>query len=246
MCDLTYLQVLEINNRKEKCISLGKLYEEEKFKYDKSKYSDYENIFIEFGRFCIYHDLNSDDYFNYEKYLECGSWDWNIDKQIFDSIEENKLYTFFRRLEIGEYKAIIVDERTPLILEDERNLEFWKNQLYFDIIDSDMEVGYDTLKIINKYNGEEMFLEGVEDINKSEIIARRWLVENCEFSVLVKDNPYKFRKDGYKSLEDCYELTKKVVEVHRVRKNPMQNFGCIKVMYKNNKGQMKSEIWQPN
>lgn len=246
MSDLTYLQVLELNNRKEKYISLGRLYEKGNIKYDKNKFSDYERIFIEFGKFCECYNLDSDDLNIYDIYLECGSWNWNIDEQIFDSIEENKLYTFFRRLENGEYKAIIVDERFPLILEDERNLEFWKNQLYYDIMDSTIEVGYDTLKITNKYNGEFTFLEGLEKINKSEIIARRWLIDNCEFSVLVKDNPYKFRKDGYKSLENCYELTKKIIEIHRVRKNPMQNFNCIKVIYKNNEGQTKSEIWQPN
>ena len=143
---------------------------------------------------------------------------------------------------------IIINERTPLILENERYLEIWEDELYYALVDSMVEVGYDTLKIINKSNGESIFLEGLTECSESEIIARKWLDDNCEHSVLVKDNPYqcKFREDNFKSLEDCYELSKKVIEVHRVRKNPMQNWDCIKVIYKNDITQTKSEIWQPN
>jgi hypothetical protein len=248
MCDLTYLQVLELTNRREDCISIGKQYEKNNITYDKSQYTDLQINFIEFGMFCIHHNLNSDDLDVYDSYMECDMKDWNIDDVKYDSLEENQLYIFLNRLKTGEYKVIIINEQTLLILENERYLEIWEDELYDFLTDGIVEVGYDTLKIINRNNGESIFLEGLTECSEGEIIARKWLDDNCEYSVLVKDNPYqcKFREDNFKSLEDCYELTKKIIEVHRVRKNPMMNWDCIKIIYKNDNGQMKSEIWQSN
>jgi len=208
-----------------------------------------KNLYIQYGRFCEYYEItDSDSMFNYELYLSCGSIEWNIDNKEFESVEENQLYTFLRRLKIGEYKAIIINERTPLILEDKSNIEFWENQLYCDLTDSIIEVGYDTLKIINKHNDETVLLEGLEEISKGEIFTRQYL-DNCEGDLIVKDSleQIELREDNFvKDIIDYYNKCKDIVNIRTVPEDDehyKMNWDCIIVGF--GEGiEYVEEIWQ--
>lgn len=243
MNELTYLQVLELNNRKQKSVSLGKLYEQEGVLYDINEFTDYERIFIEFGKFCEHYTLDSDDYFNYETYLECGSWDWNIDDLEFNSINENKLYTFTRRLKTGEYKCILYNESIPILGDD---LDIWENFFLQNFQDSIVEVGYDTLKIIK--DKETIFLEGLEEISDLEIQARKFL-EECDDELIVKDNEFQveMREDNYKKTKDYYDKCKDILKIEDFliydKKSFIyrNNWDCLWIYYK---GKDNPELWQ--
>lgn len=248
MNELTYFQVLELNNKKEGYISLGKLYEKNNTNYNRDNFSDYKINFIEFGKFCEYYNLDSNDFNSYDRYLECDMKDWNINNLKYESLEENQLYVFLNRLKTGEYKTIIVDEKTPLVLEDERYLEIWKDELYNFLIDSIIEVGYDTLKIINKYNNQTIFLEGLVKCSDYEIIVREYL-DRCENTLIIKDNPeqIEFRTDNFHNIEDeCYyDKCKNIIDINIFigdESDPIwrMNWDAIWVYYANG----EKQLWQ--
>jgi hypothetical protein len=247
MSDLTYFEVLELQMYKEKCITLGIYYKHNNIQYDKEKLNVTELLYIEFGRFCEYYELDSSLFINYEKYLECGGIEWNVDNKEFDSIEENQLYTFIRRLKIGEYKVILFNEEIPMVNDEHYNSMVG---YVFDELreDSVIEVGFDTLKIIQT-NGEEIFLEGLEEISEGEIFARRFL-NKCEYDTLiVKDflGQVDFEDHNYKDIKkDNYYC--KCKDITNIRTMPEDsehynmNYGNIIVGY--GEEDFFEEIWQ--
>ncbi|NRU52574.1 hypothetical protein [Clostridium beijerinckii] len=243
MCDLTYLQVLELNNKKRECIKLGKRYEKEKITYDKSSYSEYEINFIEFGRFCEYHNLNSGDLSIYDKYLECDMANWNINHIKYESLEENQIYVFFNRIRTGVYKAIIANEITP-ILNDERNIQFWVSEALYRL--KSLEIGYDTIKII-KLDDSEIFFEGLEEISEGEIILREFLDKSYDH-IIIKDSltQIEFRDENIKDIDlELLNRCKNVINIRKVSEDSEHynmNWDCLLVRFKD---QDKEEIWQP-
>lgn len=245
MSDLTYLQVLEIefNRNKEKFTSLGKQFEKENINYNKNYYSDMQINFIEFGRFCELHNLHSSDLNNYDRYLECDMKDWNIDNRKFKSLEENQLYVFFNRLKNGIYKAIIANEKTP-ILNDERDVEFWFDETLYGL--KCLEVGYDTIKII-KLDNSELFFEGLEEISEGEIILRQFLDKSLDH-IIVKDSLSQIEIEEDNIIDINLELLNRCKDVINIRTVPEDsedynmNWDCLLVKFKDSD---KEEIWQP-
>jgi hypothetical protein len=247
MCDLTYIQILEIkfNKNKEKLISMGKYFEKESIDYNKNFYSDIQINFIEFGRFCEHHNLNSNDLDVYDRFLECDMKDWNVDNIEYNSLGENQIYVFFNRLKTNVYKVILVNEMTP-ITNNERCIDLWLDEMLSDI--KSVEVGYDTIKII-KLDNTEIFLEGLEEISDGEIILRDFL-DKSDFSgnIIIKNSlkQIEIREKNIISIDkDLYYKCKDVVNIRKIPEDSEDynmNWDCLLVKFKDSD---EEEIWQP-
>jgi hypothetical protein len=213
---------------------------------DVSRFNNIKNLYIQYGRFCEYYEIeDSDNLNNYDQYLSCGAIEWNIDRKEFNSIEENQLYTFMRRFKTGDYKAMLFNEEIPIINDDysESYIKYIFNELEDN---SKIEVGFDTLRIIQN-DGEEIFLEGMENISDGEIIARKFL-NNCDNALIVKDSlgQTEFRDDNFKDIKDYYNKCKYITNIRIIPKDNeyyKMNWDCIIVGFKLNEDFVE-EIWQ--
>jgi hypothetical protein len=171
-------------------------------------------------------------------------WSFRLEyNKKYSSIQENQLDTFFNRLKTGEYKVILLNEKTPITKDKLRMLE---DLLYIDNIS--VEVGYDTLKIIS--NNQEIFLEGLEEISDYEIIAREYL-DTCD-SLIIKDDEMQldFTENSFHDIEveGFYDKCKYITDVIPFIGNETDpvykmNWDAMLVTYKEN-GNIIKELWQ--
>jgi hypothetical protein len=227
----TALEVQQLTKFKEDCINFGQECQRNNIKYNIENYSEVEKLYFEFGRFCAYYDIESDDFFNYEKFLNCGAYNWHKDDINFMSIEENLVYVFLRRLKTGEYKCILMDGQASILADEFYSLYEYVRE---ELINSELKLGCDRIKIIS--NKRDLLLEGIENISQAEIKARKFL-SKCEDNVIVrKDTINDISENNFKEIDGFYELTKDVVKVEDIDNED----DCIRVTYENN----KNEIWQ--
>lgn len=205
-----------------------------------------EDLYREYSLFCQYYEIEDSEFIgNYELFLSCGhvEWnvEWNVDNMEFESIKENQLYTFFRRLKTEDYRAILVNNKEVLTNDD---LEFYYYRFIKDIENSNVIIGCDTLKIIHK-NGRVIQLKGYEEMSFFEILARQFLVNECDYDcqVVIKNDPWQneFEEEQFHDLDYCYNKCKDVKFAEFIKENKEMNGNAIMVIYKDN----TKEIWQP-
>jgi len=207
-----------------------------------------EELHKEYGLFCQYYEIEDSYYIgNYELFLSCGHVKWNIDRQNFNSVKENQLYNFFRRLNTEDYRAILLNNKEVLINDDRFTDCFYKG-LIEKLEDSSIIIGCDSLKVIHN-NGEINELIGYEEMSYFEIFTRQFLMNECgeDFGLIVKSDPYQneFSDNQFKDVDDYYKICSNIEFAEFIEKNKAMNGNAIRVQYKGQDGQVLSEIWQP-
>jgi hypothetical protein len=218
MSNLTLKDVLEMNSTKE--------------------------LFIQYGRFCEYYEIVDADYIgNYELFLSCGNIEWNIDKQNFNSIKENQLYNFFRRLKTEDYRAILLNDK-EVLTNDDKFTKYYYKSLIERLDDVSIVLGCDSLKVIH-INGEINILKGYEEMSYFEIFTRQFLMNECgeDFGLVVKYDVWQdeFDESQIKDVNDYYEKCKDIKFAEFIEENKSMNGNTISIHYKDD----KTEIWQP-
>jgi len=203
-----------------------------------------EDLYREYNLFCQFYEIEDTDYIgNYELFLSCGHVEWNIERQNFNSIEENQLYNFFRRLKTEDYRAILVNDKEVLTDDDRFKDNFYKS-LIERLDDATIIMGYDSLKVIHN-NGEINELIGYEEMSYFEILTRQFLNNECgeDFGLVVKDDAWQneFEDNQFKDVNDYYEKCKNIKFAEFIEENKSMNGNAIKVQYKEG----NTEIWQP-
>jgi len=201
----------------------------------------------EYNLFCQFYKIEEIEFIgNYELFLSCGHIEWNIDRQNFNSIKENQLYTFFRRLKTGDYRTILVNNKE--VLTNDKFTKYFYDTLLDKLEDSSIIIGYDTLKVIHN-NGEINQLQGYEEMSYFEIFTRQFLMNECgeDFGLVVKTDVWQneFEESQFKDVSDYYEKCKDIKFAEFIKENKSMNGNAIRVNYKEKDGQVSSEIWQP-
>jgi hypothetical protein len=75
------LTTQDLEEYRDYCYKFGQTCEKNNIKYNKNEYSVSELLYIEFGKFCEHHKIDT-DLDNYDRFLECGALDWNIIRNI--------------------------------------------------------------------------------------------------------------------------------------------------------------------
>lgn len=197
-----------------------------------------------YSLFCQYYEIEDIDYIgNYELFLSCGHIEWNIDNQEFESIKENQLYNFFRRLKTEDYRAILVNNK-EVLTNDDKFTDYFYDSLLDKLEYSSVIIGCDSLNVIHN-NGEVNELKGYESIAVFEIFTRQFLMNECndDFKVIIKDDPWQneFDEEQFHDLDYCYGKCRDVKLAEFIEENKEMNGNAIRVVYKDD----TTEIWQP-
>lgn len=202
-----------------------------------------KRLYISFGMFCQYYEIDSEDFCNYELFLSCGNIEWNIDKQEFESIKENQIYNFFRRLKTEDYRAILLNNQ-EVLTDDDKFTDYFYENLVDNLDNASIIMGCDSLKVICD-NGEIKELKGYEKMSYFEILTRQFLKNECgeDFGLVVKTDVWQneFEDNQIKDINDYYEKCKGIKFAEFIEENKAMNGNAIKVIYKDG----KTEIWQP-
>lgn len=203
-----------------------------------------EDLYREYNLFCQYYEIEDSDYIgNYELFLSCGHVEWNVDNQEFESIKENQLYTFFRRLKTEDYRAILLNDKEVMIYGDKYTDYFYDN-LISKLDNFTIEISCDCIRIIHN-NGVTDELKGYEEMSCFEIFTRQFLLKEGseDLQIVIKDNLWQddFNEEQFHDLEYCYNKCKDIKFVEFVEENKEMNGNAIMVYYKDN----TKEIWQP-
>jgi hypothetical protein len=197
-----------------------------------------------YNLFCQYYEIEDRDYIgNYELFLSCGHVEWNVDRQNFNSIKENQLYNFFRRLKTEDYRAILVNNK-EVLTNDDKFTDYFYDSLLDKLEESSVIIGCDSLKVIHN-NGEINQLQGYELMKGFEIFARQFLMNECneDFGFVVKDDVWQdeFKENQFKNVNNYYEKCRDIKYAEFIGENKEMNGNAIRVVYKDD----TTEIWQP-
>jgi hypothetical protein len=207
--------------------------------YDRSDYSETELLYIEYGRFCEHYGLDTDDLDNYESFLNCGNYNWDIDGIEFKNVKENLLYVFLKRLKTDEYKCILFDGRIA-ITNNEEDIETLRRFVYDEMLDNEVVISKDTLEVIYP-NRPTLFLKGIYDMTDSEIEARKF-ISGCGDNIIVRENKpfdYLVEEDNFRDIDEFYGLVKDIIKVEKIDEDKEMNWDSIRVYFKD-----RIEIWE--
>jgi hypothetical protein len=162
----------------------------------------------------------------------------------FEMLQEKEVYDFFNKLGTGRYKAILLNNQTPLMKDD---LAEPIMELIIGDLDENTKIELNgDVMVIHKEN-ETIEVTGYKNMSDGEIFARRYLDE-CEYGdLIVKDSldQVEFREDNFKNTKGYYGKCKDIVNIRTVPEDSEHynmNWDCIIVGFEQD--EYREEIWQ--